>query len=62
MILPCRLAGRSAISCIRTAQRVSDYNNIKKEDFDVLTKNVMREENDPEHPGEKLTDKYDYFK
>ena len=45
-----------------TAQRVSDYNNIKKEDFDVLTKNVMREENDPEHPGEKLTDKYDYFK
>ncbi len=36
-----------------TAQRVSDYNNIKKEDFDVLTKNVMREEDDPEHPGEK---------
>ena len=36
-----------------TAQRVSDYNNIKKEDFDTLTKNVMREEDDPEHPGEK---------
>lgn len=35
-----------------TAQRVSDYNNIKKEDFDTLTKNVMREEDDPEHPGE----------
>lgn len=36
-----------------TAQRVSDYNNIKKEDFNTLTKNVMREEDDPEHPGEK---------
>lgn len=36
-----------------TAQRVSDYNNIKKEDFDTLTKNVMREEDDPEHPGKK---------
>lgn len=36
-----------------TAQRVSDYNNIKKEDFSTLTKNVMREEDDPEHPGEK---------
>lgn len=36
-----------------TAQRVSDYNNIKKEDFDVLTKNVMREEDDPDHPSEK---------
>ena len=37
-----------------TAQRVSDYNNIKKEDFDTLTKNVMREKDDPEHPGEKI--------
>lgn len=36
-----------------TAQRVSDYNNIKKEDFSTLTKNTMREEDDPEHPGEK---------
>ena len=35
-----------------TAQRVSDYNNFKKEDFDTLTKNVMREEPDPEHPGQ----------
>lgn len=25
------------------AQLVSDYNNIKKEDFSTLTKNVMRE-------------------
>ena len=36
-----------------TAQRVSDYNNIKKEDFSTLTKNVLKEEDDPEHPGEK---------
>ena len=36
-----------------TAQRVSDYNNIKKEDFSTLTKNVMREEDDPKKPGEK---------
>ena len=36
-----------------TAQRVSDYNNIHKEDFDTLVKNVMKEEDDPEHPGEK---------
>lgn len=35
-----------------TAQRVSDYNNIKKEDFSVLTKNVMKEEPDPKHPGQ----------
>ncbi len=35
-----------------TAQRVSDYNNIRKEDFSTLTKNVMREEPDPEHPGQ----------
>lgn len=35
-----------------TAQRVSDYNNIKKEDFDTLVKNVMHEEPDPEHPGQ----------
>ena len=36
-----------------TAQRVSDYNNIKKEDFDTLTKNVMKEEDDPKNPGKK---------
>ena len=36
-----------------TAQRVSDYNYIQKEDFNTLTKNVMKEEDDPEHPGEK---------
>ena len=36
-----------------TAQRVSDYNNIRKEDFSTLVKNVMREEDDPDHPGEK---------
>lgn len=35
------------------AQRVSDYNYIKKEDFSILTKNVMKE---------KLTDKYEYFR
>lgn len=35
-----------------TAQRVSDYNNIKKEDFDTFVKNVMHEEPDPEHPGQ----------
>ena len=37
-----------------TAQRVSDYNYIKKEDFNTLTKNVMREEPDPDNPGEKI--------
>ena len=36
-----------------TAQRVSDYNNIKKEDFSTLTKNVLREKDDPKKPGEK---------
>lgn len=36
-----------------TVQRVSDYDNIQKENFDTLTKNVMREEDDPEHPVEK---------
>ena len=37
-----------------TAQRVSDYNNIKKEDFSTLTKNVMKEKPDPDKPGEKI--------
>lgn len=37
-----------------TAQRVSDYNNIKKENFSTLTKNVMREEEDPNEPGNKI--------
>lgn len=36
-----------------TAQRVSDYNYIKKEDFSILAKNVMKE---------KPTDKYEYFR
>lgn len=35
-----------------TAQRVSDYNNIHKEDFKTLVKNVMKEEPDPENPGQ----------
>lgn len=35
-----------------TAQRISDYNNIHKEDFSTLTKNVMKEEPDPENPGQ----------
>ena len=35
-----------------TAQRISDYNNIHKEDFNTLTKNVMKEEPDPENPGQ----------
>ena len=37
-----------------TAQRVSDYNNIKKEDFSTFTKNVMQEEQDPENPDNKI--------
>ena len=36
-----------------TAQRVSDYNYIKKEDFSTLTKNILKEEDDPDNPGEK---------
>ena len=36
-----------------TAQRVSDYNNIRKEDFSTLTKNIMKEEDDPMNPGKK---------
>ena len=36
-----------------TAQRVSDYNNLKKEDFSTFTKNVMKEEDDPQNPGKK---------
>ena len=34
-----------------TAQRISDYNHIKRDDFDTLTRNILREEPDPEHPG-----------
>ena len=37
-----------------TAQRVSDYNNIRKEDFSTLTKNVMKEKDDPKNPGKKI--------
>lgn len=35
-----------------TAQRVSDYNNIHKEDFSTFVKNIMKEEPDPENPGQ----------
>lgn len=34
-----------------TAQRISDYNHIQKEDFNTLTKNVLKEAPDPQHPG-----------
>ncbi len=34
-----------------TAQRVSDYNNIKKEDFETYTKRWIEDAPDPEHPG-----------
>lgn len=34
-----------------TAQRISDYNHIKRDDFDTLTRNILREVPDPEHPG-----------
>lgn len=37
-----------------TAQRVSDYNNIRKEDIETYTKKWIEEYDDPEHPGEKL--------
>ena len=33
-----------------TAQRISDYNNIKKEDFSTITKKVIKEAPDPENP------------
>ena len=36
-----------------TAQRVSDYNYIQKEDFNTVYKNVMKEEDDPANPGKK---------
>lgn len=36
-----------------TAQRVSDYNNIKKEDFETYTRKFVVEEEDPENPGQK---------
>lgn len=36
-----------------TAQRVSDYNNIKKEDFETYTRKFVVEEDDPENPGKK---------
>lgn len=35
-----------------TAQRVSDYNNISRENFDTLTKKIIVEVPDPEHPGQ----------
>ena len=35
-----------------TAQRVSDYNNISKEQIDVLNKRWIEDVPDPEHPGQ----------
>lgn len=37
-----------------TAQRISDYNHIQREDIDTLTKNYLREIPDPEHPGQSI--------
>ncbi len=37
-----------------TAQRVSDYNNIDKNDINTLTKNIMHEDPDPNNPGETI--------
>ena len=36
-----------------TAQRVSDYNNIRKEDFEIYTRKFVVEAEDPENPGKK---------
>lgn len=36
-----------------TAQRVSDYNNIKKEDFESYTRKFVVEQEDPKNPGKK---------
>lgn len=37
-----------------TAQRVSDYNNIEKEDFQTLTIRSIVDEPDPENPGKTI--------
>lgn len=37
-----------------TAQRVSDYNNIKKGDFEVYSRKFVVEEEDPQNPGRKI--------
>ena len=37
-----------------TAQRISDYNNIKKEDIQKVTKRWIEDVDDPEHPGETM--------
>ena len=37
-----------------TAQRVSDYNNIKKEDIHTKKKHWVEEVDDPDNPGEKM--------
>jgi len=37
-----------------TAQRISDYNNIKKEDIQTHRIHKVVEKDDPEHPGEKI--------
>lgn len=38
-----------------TAQRVSDYNNISKDDICSMTRSVLREEPDQDNPGETVT-------
>ncbi len=37
-----------------TAQRVSDYNNIHKEDIETYTKRTIVDVPDPEHPGQTI--------
>ncbi len=37
-----------------TAQRISDYNNIKKEDIHTKKKHWVEEVDDPDNPGEKM--------
>jgi len=37
-----------------TAQRVSDYNNIRKEDFESYTRKFVVEDDDPQNPGKKI--------
>ena len=40
---------------VGTAQRVSDYNNIKPEDINTMTKTVSHDAADPDHPGQVIT-------
>ena len=37
-----------------TAQRVSDYNNIRPEDIETYTKRMIVDEPDPKHPGKTI--------